>query len=144
MTSNLPSRRTALLLTFAFGVSFFTAGCGGPPKADVKGKVTLDGKPIANGSIEFFPIGGKGQTAAAIIKDGEYTVQTSVCNMKVSVNANTVVGKHKAYDTPDSPMIEVVKNIIPAKYNTSSELTADMKAGPNEHNFDLKSDDPKK
>ena len=142
MTTNRMGRRAAVLAC-GFALAVLTAGCGGPPKADVKGKVTLDGQPLKDGWIEFFPIDGKGQTAAAIIKDGEYQAQTSVCMMKVCVNANKVVGKHKAYDTPDSPMIEEVKNMIPAKYNTSSELKAEMKAGPNEHNFELKSDTKK-
>jgi hypothetical protein len=114
-------------------------GCGGPAKAKVHGKVTFDGKPIASGTIEFFPLDGKGQSAGTSITDGMYSVDASIGEMRVTVSAMEVYGKHKAYDTPDSPMIEDVRNPIPAKYNTNSELKRTLKAGDNEVNLDLTS-----
>ncbi len=120
------------------------AGCGGPPRAQVRGKVTVDGKPLANGSIEFFPADGKGQTAGVAIQNGEYQVETSPGEMKVSINGTEVVGKQKAYDTPDSPMIDIVRNAVPARYNAQSELRKTLNAGPNEVNFDLTGDAKKK
>jgi hypothetical protein len=114
-------------------------GCGGPAKAKVHGIVTFDGKPIKSGTIEFFPLDGKGQSAGTSITDGAYTVEAGVGEMRVTVNAMEVYGKHKAYDTPDSPMIEDVRNPIPAKYNTKSELKQMLKAGDNEVNLDLTS-----
>ncbi len=49
------------------------AGCGsrGIP---VKGAVSLDGKPVAEGSIAFEPADGKGATVGAAIHDGRYQV----------------------------------------------------------------------
>ena len=115
------------------------AGCGGgQPKAQVRGKVTLDGKPVAEGVIQFFPTGATGQSAAATIKDGVYEAETSVGEMKVTLSANEVVGKQKMYDTPDSPVIDVVRQLIPARYNTKSELKVTLKEGTNENvNFEL-------
>jgi hypothetical protein len=101
--------------------------------------VTLDGNPIRDGAIEFFPLGASGQSAGAAIKDGKYQLDASVGEMKVTINASELVRQEKAYDTPDSPMIDIVRNTIPAKYNTSSELKKTLVAGPNEVNFDLES-----
>jgi hypothetical protein len=125
------------LPALAFGLAFLAGGCNGPPQAKVHGTVNLDGKPIKDGSIEFFPIDGKGQTAGAAIRDGTYSVDASVGEMTVRINAIEVIGKRKAYDTPDSPMVENVRNPIPARYNTQSELKRTLVAGDNEVNFEL-------
>jgi hypothetical protein len=141
MTSNF---RVRALTVLALGLAVAAAGCSGkPPKAQVHGTVKLDGKPLADGSIEFFPVGAAGQSAGAAIKDGAYQVEASVGEMRVSINGTEVVGKQKAYDTPESPMIDIVRNAIPAKYNAKSELKATLVAGPNEANFDLQGEKTK-
>src|SRR5688572_26948838 len=55
------------------------AGCGEEresasfPSASFKGKVSIDGKPVEKGSIEFFPEGGSaGQPMGYDIVNGEY------------------------------------------------------------------------
>ena len=60
--------RACALVALVFGLA--AAGCGGQPKAHVRGTVTLDGKPVPEGIIQFFPTGATGQSAAAPIKDG--------------------------------------------------------------------------
>ena len=45
------------------------AGCGSPAPAGLKGKVTLDGTPVENGSIKFYPTnegGTKDMTTTAL------------------------------------------------------------------------------
>jgi hypothetical protein len=130
-------RALRTLPALALGLAFLAGGCGQPPRAKVHGTVTLDGKPIKDGSIEFFPVDGNGQTAGVAIRDGTYSVDASVGEMKVSIRAVEVIGQRKAYDTPDSPMIEDVRNTIPARYNTQSELKKTLAAGDNEVNFEL-------
>ncbi len=125
------------LSALALGLAFLAGGCGAPPRAKVHGTVTLDGKPIKDGSIEFFPIDGKGQTAGVAIRDGAYSADASVGEMKVSIRAVEVVGQRKAYDTPDSPMVDEVRSLIPARYNAQSELKQTLVAGDNEVNFEL-------
>jgi hypothetical protein len=135
MASNFRARTLAVL---ALGLAAaLAAGCGGRPRAHVTGKVTLNGKPITDGSIEFFPVSGAGQSAGAALKDGAYQVEASVGEMRVTINSADVVGRQKAYDTPDSPVIDIVRNSVPARYNTESELRANLVAGRNEVNFDL-------
>ena len=142
MTTSL--RRVAAAAAFGLAAATLTGGCGGPPRAQVKGVVTVDGKPLADGSIEFFPVDGKGQSAGTSVHDGVYQVEASVGEMKVTINGTEVIGKRKAYDTPESPMIDVVRNAVPERYNTKSELKTTLVAGPNEKNFDLKGDAKKK
>lgn len=114
-------------------------GCGAQPKAKVSGNVTLDGVPVENGIIQFYPTGGSGQTAGGGIQQGKYSIEASVGEMNVTINATKVVGKNKMYDTPDSPIIEKVAEIIPAKYHSPSELKVTLSPGANDNvNFDLK------
>lgn len=55
------------------------AGCGatgdGLARVPVRGTVTLDGKPIANGSIQFVPeSAGTATEVGATIKDGGFSI----------------------------------------------------------------------
>ncbi len=130
--------RTSVLLA-AFALPLAAAGgCGGPPRAEVKGAVSLDGKPVESGIIQFSPADGAGVTGASPIIGGRYEkLVSSVGKMKVSILSTDVVGKRKRYDTPDSPVDEIVENRVPDEYNVKTKLEVDVDAGPNERNFDL-------
>ncbi len=140
MTSNLRTR-VAVAAAAALVMAGLSGGCGGaPPQAQVNGTVTLDGKPLDTGVIHFFPQSDAGgPSASADIKNGRYQLQTGIGPMKVVVNANKVFGKRKMYDTPDSPVVEDIRDVLPERYNMKSELKAALTTGPNEVNFDLKS-----
>jgi hypothetical protein len=117
------------------------SGCGSG-QATVNGSVTLDGAPLEKGDINFIPADGQGGTAGGAIKDGKYSVSKVPPGSKiVQITASKKVGEHKAYpDDPNSPMLDDVKDIIPAEYNTKSTLKADLTAGSNELKpFELKS-----
>jgi hypothetical protein len=122
-----------------------SGGCGGgPAQSKVKGTVSLNGKPLDTGVIHFYPQSDAGgPSASADIKDGLYQLQTGIGPMKVVINSHQVIGKRKLYDTPDSPVVEDTRDILPARYNMKSELKADLVAGDNEVNFDLQSDKQK-
>lgn len=121
------------------------AGCSS--KTTVSGVVTLDGKPLDNGTIAFFPIKGDGQTSSAVIgKDGSYQMASSPTQMKVVIHSSKVVGQKKLYrDMPDSPVEDILQEMLPARYSdmNKTELTATIAPGKNEVNFDLKGE-PKK
>jgi hypothetical protein len=134
------SNRIRLLFTVAAGVALLglASGCGGNPTAKVSGTVTLDGQPLENGTITFYPTANSGQTAGGGIENGKYTLDASPGEMTVLISANKVTGKHKMYDTPDSPTVDTVVELIPARYNKTSELKVTLKPGVNEGvNFDL-------
>jgi hypothetical protein len=109
-------------------------GCGGPGKdvpklGTVTGVVTLDGEPLENAMVQFVPDHARmsgGKTDA----QGKYELNF---NERLK---GAAIGKHKVRITVGSPM-EPQK--IPAKYNVQTELTAEVKEGPNTINFDLTS-----
>ncbi|WP_020472226.1 hypothetical protein [Zavarzinella formosa] len=121
---------------------FLIPACGssGPSVAKIKGKVTLDGQPLAEGLVNFRPVGDDAPTASGIVKNGEFTAEVPVTKMRVSISASKVTGQRKAYNTPDSPLVDIVTEIIPAKYNSKSELVHDIKPDTKELNFELISD----
>ena len=117
------------------------AGCNREPaKSRITGEVTLDGDTVDEGNISFVPADGVGPTAGERIENGSYSVEVPPGLKKVSINAPEVVGQRKAYESdPNSPMIEIVRERIPIKYNAQTELQYTVPAGSATKNFELKS-----
>jgi len=106
-------------------------GCGDDQGlATVKGKVTLNGEPIAKGNIEFIPQDGQTPTAGALIQEGQFTARVPPGVKKVVIHAPKVVGETKLYDTPDSPTRKIVEDQL-EKFNKEKEMTLDVKPGQN-------------
>jgi hypothetical protein len=120
-------------------VSMAAHGCSSDPsKGTVSGTVTLDGQPLQSGLIRFVPVDGQTPSAEATITDGEYSADVPVGEKRVSISAPKVVGKRPAYQTPDSPTIDIVEELLPKRYNVSSELTLNVTAGRQQAPFELK------
>jgi hypothetical protein len=112
----------------------------GPRTGEVSGKVSYDGKLLETGSIRLFPTDGTTPTAGGVIKDGKYAVaKVSVGKYKVTISGSQIVGQKKLYDTPNSPTAPITVDPLPEKYKdwSKTELTLDVKPGPNEKNWDL-------
>ena len=141
------------------------AGCGGADRdnlAAVSGKVTVDGKPVSEGSIRFYP--SRGRMAIGEIVDGQYTLRT------YEENDGAIIGEHKVtvkalvtkpkripkFNPPPDATPAQIKEleiellegmeaaflwIVPEKYSTlsTSPLTAEVKPGENSINFPLQS-----
>lgn len=125
----------------AFGIVcvLIAAGCDNGSNARVTGTVTVDGAPLDKGAIRLVPLDGKSGTAGAEIENGEFYIEKAPATaVRVEISAPRVVGKRKAYDDPQSPVIDVTKETLPEKYNVRSELKKDVTKGENEFNFDLK------
>ncbi len=131
----------AVLAAAAFVVGPITgcSGPSGPPTGAVHGKVTLDGKPLVDASVEFLPAQGR-PSAARTDEDGNYTLQYSVSQ------AGAVVGTHTVRITtggerpdPATGAMKKFPELVPAKYNANSQLQAEIKPGDNELNFELSS-----
>lgn len=114
------------------------AGCSDAVKlADVTGTVNVDGAPVEQGSISFFPVDGQGPTTGAEIAAGKYVSKAPLGDCKVEIRVPKIVGTKKLYDTPDSPVQNVMQEVLPAKYNQETELRFDAQPGKNEKNWDL-------
>lgn len=126
----------------------FLAGCGGgetgPVRYPVTGTAAFDGTPIPDGDIQFIPVDGQGPTDAGKIVSGKYTLETTAGKKKVAIQA-TREGKEMVESGIEPGKMEPVReDYIPAKYNTSTELTAEVsKAGPNNFDFKLEGDGAK-
>lgn len=119
------------------------AGCQtGPPMGTVIGEVTLDNQRIKEGAITFVPIEGDTPTAGANIIDGKFTAQVPLGKQKVMINASKVMGKFRAYDTPESPLLDNVVELVPPVYNANSTLSIDVQPGLQNVRYDLKSRPP--
>jgi len=112
---------------------FVTAlGCGsnGPEKATVTGTVTFAGKPIEFGMIKFNPIEGtSGPFSSAAIKNGEYRIDNKG-GVPVGRHRVQIDGYRKAIVAPPGLPLEEAPpdQYIPAKYNSASELTEEIRA----------------
>lgn len=153
---SIPVPQTLLLIS----VAAFLSGCGGdtgPERVGVNGDVTLDGQPVTEGTIAFVSLEG-GRTCATPIKDGSYELPHGagpfVGPQKVTIMAfektgQTITVTKSLPGPPDEApaippgglQIEETKQVLPARYNTASELTANLSSGNNNYvNFDLTSE----
>ncbi len=128
------------------GLLLMIAGCG-DKQVHIRGKVTLNGKPIDTGAITFIPNDlNKGQTAGASITLGEFQLVGN--NLpppgiyRVEIRSQKKTGKQIPAGSPSPPgtMVEQTIEAVPAKYNDKSELKRELKAGDNNLNFELTSE----
>ena len=121
----------------AFVLIALATGCSDPTKGEVSGTITVDGNPAKTGSIGFFPIDGNGQTSGAKIVEGTYTATVSVGKSRVEIRVPKKVGEQKIYNTPDSPIQDLLEESLPAKFNTESELVYEVTSGKSVKDFEL-------
>jgi hypothetical protein len=101
--------------------------------------VTLDGQPLPSGIIRFTPADGKTPTADATIAQGRFRATVPPGEKKISISAPTLIGKRKAYDSADSPLVDITQELLPPRYNLDSTLTLSVKAGTQVADFKLES-----
>jgi len=132
-------------LTLRVGVwlcMIWLAGCGAGTKASISGTVTLDGSPLDDATISFVPAAG-GQRSAAwtTVTGGQYAIEAKeglgTGAYRVEIRALRSTGEKINPIDPTLPAAS--KEAIPARYNSTSGLTATLKPGANVASFDLKS-----
>ncbi len=134
-----------MALVWACGLS----GCGGatnngPPTKLVQGTVKLGGTPLLEGSISFQAVKGDESPMVATIKKGYYSIPVTLGEKRVSITSRKVLRMEKAYNSPDSPMRPIYGELVPAKYNTRSELARTIDSGKINGDFDLEAEPEKK
>jgi hypothetical protein len=92
---------------------WLTAGCGSRPLlVPVKGVVTLDGKPLSSGVVQFQPASGQVATGA-IAGDGTFTLS------RLTPNDGVPPGSYRVAVTAFDPQAEVQSAetlIVPVRY----------------------------
>lgn len=138
---------TTMRLACALLLGLGLLGCAGEPpyKGDkryaVQGSVTFDGQPVHNGMIAFIGASDKQFTTGGVILDGKYAIEENkgpnAGKYQVEVRWSKPTGK-KRKDPDSGEMIDETKEAIPQKFNTASQLTADVSAEKTTFDFDLK------
>ena len=135
----LHSLKFALMICFGVVVG---CGEGDPPLAPVSGVVTLDGKPLADATVEFVAESGWGSMGKTD-DSGRYELLYRGREKGATTGQHKVRISTKIEQNPDSanPVVQKGrKESVPAKYNTATTLEAKVEAGEIvELNFDLKS-----
>ena len=128
----------AKLVLIALVVASSILGCSSEPaQSTVKGTVTLDEQPLANGLINFVAVDASAPTAEATITAGQFEAVVPPGEKRVEIRAPKVTGNRKMYDTPDSPTVDVVAELLPRRYNVDSTLTMTVGDGEQEKSFEL-------
>ena len=136
-------KRGAIAAVWTF-VILAASGCSKPPLevvpelAPVNGIVTLDGKPLVGGSVQF--TAKEGTSVATTDANGKYVLKYRNKIEGGPVGANVVrIAKYDEVKGADGNVL-AGPSLIPSRYNDNTTLSADVKAkSPNEYNFDLKS-----
>ena len=113
------------------------SGCGGDGKTAVSGTVSWEGKPIANGMIEFAPQDGKTATAAGIIANGSYSVRVPQGEKIVRLSAFVEAGRRHVVDkaTNVDTYVTDTKQILPPNLNVKSTISCTIKGSRQTYNY---------
>jgi hypothetical protein len=120
------------VLTIALGCS--------PAGSSVQGQVSLAGAPLDEATISFVPVEPETNPPAwANVSRGQYAIAPTdglkPGKYRVEIRALLATGKSNAND----PSLIEAKEAVPGRYNSQSQLVAEIKPGVNTADFDLKS-----
>lgn len=140
------------------GVACVGCGPSGPPLGTVSGTVTMDGQPLSNALVTFTPAEGGRSSTGKTDASGKYELAfveskgALIGTHKVSV---TTIAEVAASAPVSSDSEEYAKQAmggsqsdydsakvtepIPAKYNTATTLTFEVKSGSNTYDIPLES-----
>jgi hypothetical protein len=117
--------------------------------APVSGRVTLNGKPLANATISFQPIASEGTKNPAPGSTGKTNENGEFTLVGAKGETGAWVGKHRVVITLLGEEVGTderpprggwpLKEKVPARYNNDSQETFDVPSGgTTSANFDLK------
>jgi hypothetical protein len=122
--------RTLLLALIVAG----TAGCSsGDATGEVDGEVVLDGKPLAEGVVHFIPVDGQSPTSSTFVAGGKFHQRVPIGKHRVEISCVQARPLRPGQDADSATGVE----IVPAKYNTRSELQTEVVKGKNPVRYEL-------
>ncbi len=115
------------------------AGCSSENVGRVEGTVKLDGMPLPNARLEFWPDQGGKLSAALTDENGHYELHYGREEMGAEVGEHLVQIRTAGVGPSQGDYGSSAPEKIPLKYNTNSELKKTVKPGRNTIDFDLDS-----
>jgi hypothetical protein len=142
--------RSALILAGVAAIALGETGCG-KHAASVSGDVTLDGKPLSTGVVNFTPAATGASAYANIGADGRYSLQTGAeaglepGSYRVTVAANATAEQAAAMGIRIG-RDGIMPLLTPPRYAdvSTTPLVVDVKAGRQEIDLALEADTPGK
>ena len=111
-------------------------GCG-EKLVPISGTVSVKGVPVEEGSIRFVPADG-GAPQGSAIRQGKYEAMLSPGDVTVEIQGSKKVGERKYVPSdPSSPMVPVMEQVVPPKYQRNSPLKETITEENDNLNFDL-------
>ena len=127
-------------ILWLFVLPLVFSGCGSPMQK-AGGKVMVDGKPVKDGAVTFYPVGGGRPSSASILPDGTFTLSYEKLNdglppgeYKVTIVADIWNESAEAKRQAEAMKAEAAKqgaiedssittggqliHVVPAQYNT--------------------------
>ncbi|MDB4638064.1 carboxypeptidase-like regulatory domain-containing protein [bacterium] len=106
-------------------VSFSLAGCGASDplqRQQVSGEVSLKGTPIAEGTIEFSPV-GEGTASGAMIEAGKFTIPANkgLPPGEYIVRISASNSDAEQVEMPGESN-KIAEELIPPEYNVESDV----------------------
>ncbi|MDR1480976.1 MAG: carboxypeptidase-like regulatory domain-containing protein [Planctomycetaceae bacterium] len=121
-------------------------GCGNAASGRVSGVVKLDGKPLPDAAINFYP--SETGTPAVGMTDANGRFELAVSHSmkgvfagKYKVTISTVRAEQEVYDAGNTKIIPAVPEYVDEKLTNpdTTDLFKEVKSGKQEINFDLQS-----
>ena len=121
------------------GVAMLAASCGTPPLQEVTGRITLDGKPLADATVTYISDDERREFfLARTDAEGRYRLQPDGSRSGALAGRYVVrVTTFRQADDRVDPPIPGVAERVPERYNLASELRAEVGPGVNQRSFDL-------
>lgn len=119
-------------------VGLATLGCyggDGLPRQPIAGAVTLDGRPLHDGMITFYPaarmLEGDLTVAGAMIKNGRFSIPRKYGlipgTFKIGVHSGDTNGdRGREESDPDRDSNVVSRELVPEKYNSDTTLEVEI------------------
>lgn len=145
MKMNLLSGNPFWLVPFCLFLTSCGRPSGQPELVDVTGTITMEGSPVKGALVQFSPGSGRPSTALTNA-EGFYELRYS------ESEKGALVGRHTVSITLGRPPVTrggktvqpAVPEKIPAKYNSSTTLTADVEPAHRQFDFQLTDATPNK
>lgn len=132
-----------------FVVALTVVGCGGPPSDQpslvaVAGSATLDGAPLVGASVSFSPVDGTRGASGQTNEEGKFILSYAGYEGCPIGKCKVEFSTRREIQDEYGGTVGMDPETIPDRYNSTTELTADVTAdGENNFAFELTGKLPK-